>query len=180
MNKWFITHEEPLKIIDAIDRYGSKDYISPKTVWGGYGYLPKDFYNELVNFDGTNHTSSLRQFNYKVSPNEYRRSIVTKDHKPFYDITIVYMVNLFLLKLFVYIVNKPICLINKYRKYKALDHYRAMIILKNGGLVGNMTMVGGCRQREYKISNGKLLSKLHAEWKEICKLPTYYKNKEIR
>ena len=179
MNKWFKTHEYPLEIIDAIDRCGSKDYISPKTVCGGYGYLPKDFYNELVNFDGVNHTSALREFNYKVSPNEYRRGVVTKDYKPFYDLTTMYMVKFFLLKIYTYFLNKPIYLINKYRKYKALDHYKAMIILKNGGIVGNMTMIGGFRQWEYKLAEDRVIAKLHFEWKEINELPTYHKYKEI-
>ncbi len=181
MNKWFkITEGEP-EIVDAFCSYGAKDYLMTKSVSGGHGYLPKDFYNKLMSYDDI----GLEQFNYKISPNEYRRSYVTKDYKPMYGLSIRYMVKYWSLRLFVRVYNVYINLANKNTDRNTMSYEDAKGLLSQGKTIGIMTHVGGARQWWFKMNSGQLMYGTFANspdevknWKKYKDvLPTFWKYK---
>jgi len=153
MNKWFKVQEGEPEIVPAFCNYGATDYLVPKSVSGGHGYLPRAFYNELMTYDD----DGLRQFNYKVSPNEYRRSFVTKDDKPMYDISIGYVVKYWSLRALASIYNIYVDRSNKYTDFTAMSYGDANELLALGKTIGIMTHIGCARQWWFKRENGELI-----------------------
>lgn len=150
--KWFRVCEEPHPELVSVDNHGASDFIVMKTVLGGYGYLPTKFFNELVSYE----ENGVIEFNYKISPSEYRRGVVTKSYKPFYSVTPFYIVRYYILLGIAWIHNYFAKIINKIIEQRAMTSEQAMEALLEGKTVGWLTHVGCARQWWWKFENNKL------------------------
>lgn len=179
MRTWFKTNKTPV-ITNSFYSYGARDYFIPKSVSGMYGYLPSKLYKELIQYN----EGSVREFNFKVPFDGWRRSFVIGDYKNLDKVSLYYIAKYYSLLLITYIWNIFIKLANRAIDYSSLNHLEAEVLLRQGKFIGNMTHVGCARQYWWKFEAGKLYEGGWSndpnevkDWEEVKELPTFWKYK---